>query len=51
MRRKIGTGSDLGVFSLTGMVELDTDDYIEVWVANATSNANVTAQYINLTIK
>ena len=41
MRRKIGTGSDVGALTLQANIQLATDDYIEVWV-DADGNNNLT---------
>jgi hypothetical protein len=49
VRRRIGTGSDVGAMPITGMFELDTNDYVELWISNATNNGNITVETMNLT--
>lgn len=49
-KRKILTGSDVGNLSISGVVELNPGDYIEVWVANISDNTNITVQNMNLSI-
>lgn len=49
--RKIGTGGDVGSASLTGLVNLATNDYIEVWVENETDGTNITAQSLNFVLR
>lgn len=44
VRRKVGTGSDVGAMSVHADVMLDTNDYIEVFVANDTDTSNITVE-------
>lgn len=48
VQMKIGTGSDVISTALHLIAELDTNDYISLWVRNATSAANVTVNVANL---
>jgi hypothetical protein len=41
IRRKLGTGADVGSITLQANIELATDDYLEVWV-DADVNNNLT---------
>lgn len=50
IRRKQGTGSDVGALALNWIEELSTDDYIEIWVENNTDDTNVTATKLTLII-
>ena len=43
-QRKVGTGSDVGSTALHGDCLLDTNDYLEVHVKNATSTDTVTLE-------
>ncbi len=47
---KIASGSDVRGLSLSGIVELSINDYIEVWIENTTDNTNVTVEALNLAI-
>lgn len=49
--RKIANGADRGSISLSGVVELSTNDYVEVWVENINDATNITAESMNLLIK
>ena len=49
--RKITTGTDIGSISISGLIQLDTNDYVEVWVANATDATDITVQSMNFVIK
>lgn len=44
LRRRIGTGTDIGSTALHGDELLTTNDYVELYVANLTSTANITIQ-------
>jgi len=44
IRRKIGTGADLGAASTSASIDLEEDDYVEFWVANHTDDTNVTIE-------
>lgn len=48
--RKIGTGADVGSISISGVTQLNSNDYLEVWVENDALN-NVTAQSMNFIIR
>jgi len=50
-RRKIATGADIGSISLSGVVEMATNDYIEIWVENINDATDITAESLNLIIK
>lgn len=43
-------GTDGEVISLTANVTLDTDDYMELWIANETGAVNVTASFAMLSM-
>lgn len=45
IKRKQGTSSDVGAIGLHWLLELSENDYIELFVENATDNSNVTVQY------
>lgn len=44
LRRKIGTGTDIGSTALHGDEVLSQNDYVELYVANLTSTANITIE-------
>lgn len=46
VRRKVGTGADVGALSIHADAVLSTGDYIELMVANETSTADVTVEDI-----
>ena len=48
--RKISTGADIGSISTSGLIQLQTGDYIELWVENIDDSTNITAQSMNLMI-
>lgn len=48
--RKIATGADVGQFSITALIEMDTNDYVEVHIRNVTDTDNPTVEYMNLSI-
>lgn len=48
VQRFIATGADVGSTALHSMVSVDPTDYLEVWIANGTDNANMTLTYLNL---
>jgi len=48
IRRKVSTGSDIGAVTVQSDVEMDTNDYIEIWVTNETSNTEVTLDEFHL---
>jgi hypothetical protein len=47
-QRKVGTGADVGNAALQAMIELATNDYVELAVRNTTSATNVTAVKSNM---
>jgi hypothetical protein len=47
---QFGTSSNRGTLSLTGIIELDTNDYVDLWFQNDTANKNVIINYINFSI-
>ncbi len=49
--RKIANGADRGSISLSGVVQLAPNDYVEVWVENINDGTNITAESMNLLIK
>ena len=49
--RKIASGSDVGALSISGVVELSTGDYVEVWVENISDGSNITIESMNLTVR
>jgi len=48
-QNKQGTSADIGAVTVSGIVELATNDYIEVYVENNDDTTNVTAEYMTLT--
>ena len=49
IRRKIGTGSDVGALTIQGVVALATNDYIELWgTLDAGTSDTVTIEALNL---
>jgi hypothetical protein len=50
-QRKTGSSGDIGALALSGILQLQTNDYIEVWVENNSGSANITAEFMNLAIK
>lgn len=42
IERRVGTGTDIGALAIHGDTVLSTNDYIELYVTNETSTANVT---------
>jgi len=47
---KHGTGVDIGTHTVTGHFELAPNDFLEFFVANDTSTANVTIEHLNMTV-
>lgn len=47
VQRKVGTSSDVGHVGDFGFFTLTTNDYLEVWVENTTSDADITAEFLN----
>lgn len=50
MSRKVGSANDVGSSTLSGVIELAQDDFIEVFAENNTDSTNVTVEDINLCI-
>jgi hypothetical protein len=50
-QRKTGSSGDIGALALSGIIELSTNDYVEVWVENNSGSANITAEFMNLAVK
>lgn len=50
IQRKTGTGADVGAFSTGCIVELAEGEYVELFVANNTTNANLTIQKMVMTV-
>jgi|VirMetMinimDraft_7_1064189.scaffolds.fasta_scaffold00359_11 hypothetical protein len=50
IKRKQGTSTDVGALALDFLVSFDTNDYVEVWVANNTDTTAVTAQNLVLVV-
>lgn len=48
---KLGSGVDKGSVTLSCTLQLNPNDYIEVWVENTTDNTSVTVESLNLAIK
>lgn len=48
--RKLGTGDDRGAMAITKIIEMTTDDYVEVWVENLSGSGNVTIDEGNVTV-
>lgn len=47
---RVSTSTDIVHVSMVTDLHLDTNDYIEVWVANASGTANVTVENMNLSV-
>lgn len=50
VRRKVGTGSDLGAAGVQGDVQMSTDDYLELFITNESGTTTVTIETLNLFI-
>jgi len=50
-KRRIESNNDLGNFSISCCPELANGDYVEMWIANETDTANLTAQRMNMNIE
>ncbi len=48
VQRKTGTGSDVGSASVVGLVSLDFNDYVEIFVRNITSASNITLTHLTM---
>ena len=51
VRRFVSGGTDVGAASVSTLVSLATNDFIELWVENQTSTANMTVELCNCTVK
>ena len=49
--RKIANGADRGSISISGVVQLAPNDYVEVWVENINNDSDITIESMNLLIK
>ena len=49
--RKIANGADRGSISISGVVQLAPNDYVEVWVENINNASDITIESMNLLIK
>ncbi len=47
--RKIGTGSDQGAVGIGGLIELATNDYVELWVTAEDSAIEITIEQVSMT--
>lgn len=47
-RRRVGTGTDIGALAVQADVALATNDYVEIWVTNETTNTAVTLDEFHL---
>lgn len=50
IRNKSATGSDEGTMTLITHVALDANDYVELFVANATDNTNITIERMTMVV-
>lgn len=48
---RIESMNDIGAATIMGTVELATNDYVELWLANLSANADVTIEAMNFIIK
>lgn len=46
--RKIGTGADVGAISIAGIFELDTNDYLSLFVSNESGSNDITIETAQL---
>jgi len=51
IRRKVGTGGDVGAAAISCMLDLAAGDDIELYVLNESSTANILIEYLNLSVK
>ena len=49
-RHKIGTGSDLVSVALSAHIDIDTDDFLEIWLTNETTTASVTIENLHVMV-
>ncbi len=50
VRRKIGTGSDVGACSVTGLVALAENEFVELWTTNEDSTDAVTVDNLSMNV-
>ena len=50
IKRKVGTGSDIGAVSVVTLIEMGQNDYVELWVANELTTGNVTIELADFII-
>lgn len=50
IQRKISNGSDIGAIAVTCTVQLTTNDYVELWIANNTASKDATIESMNFRI-
>ncbi len=50
-QRKSGASVDIGSITITALVDIDTNDYIEVHCRNIDDNTNMTAKFMTVVIK
>lgn len=48
---KLVNGSDIQSVSLSGLVNLVPNDYVEIWVENVTSGNDITAESISFSVR
>jgi len=51
IQRKVTTGADVGALSLDSLIDLDENDYIEVWIENNTDTTSPTIEKMIVAIK
>ena len=51
IQRKAAKGADVGAATVMVEIDLSTNDYIELWVENKSSDANLTIEFMNLEIR
>ncbi|MFD0989088.1 hypothetical protein ACFQ1R_03190 [Mariniflexile jejuense] len=50
IQRKISNGADIGAIAVTCTVQLNTNDYVELWIANNTASKDATIESMNFRI-
>ncbi len=50
IRRKVGTGTDIGAGAISFHVSLAQNDYVEVFVTNRTDGTNITLDYLSVNV-
>ena len=48
--RRVAGSADIGAAAISGSVVLSTNDYIELWVENISTAADVTIESMNINI-